>query len=53
MLTQLEAEEKVLGATKTFESALKLTDDQSDFETIIIKEQYNRIRAKMQQKSGS
>ena len=51
MLTQLEAEEKVLGATKTFESALKLTDDQSDFETIIIKEQYNRIRGKNQLKS--
>ena len=44
MLYQDEANKKVLGATKTFESAIKLTDSESDFETIIIKEQYNRIR---------
>lgn len=44
MLYQDEANKKVLGATKTFESAIKLTDNESDFETIIIKEQYNRIR---------
>lgn len=44
MVMQCDAYKKVLGATKTFESALKLTDEASDFETIIIKEQYNRIR---------
>lgn len=44
MLYQDEAEKKVLGATKTFESAIKLTDSENDFETVIIKEQYNKIR---------
>ena len=48
MLTQFEAEKKVSGATKTFESAIKLKDTDTDFETIIIKEQYNRIRKKSQ-----
>ena len=41
---QGEANKKVLGATKTFESAIKLTDVDSGFETVIIKEQYNKIR---------
>ena len=44
MLYQDEAEKKVLGATKTFESAIKLTDSENDFESVIIKEQYNKIR---------
>ena len=44
MLYQDEANKKVLGATKTFESAIKLTDSENDFETVIIKEQYNLIR---------
>lgn len=49
MMTQFEAEKKVSGATKTFESAIKLKDTDTDFETIIIKEQYNRIRKKSQE----
>lgn len=44
MLYQDEANKKVLGATKTFESAIKLKDSENDFETVIIKEQYNLIR---------
>lgn len=44
LVTQEEARKKVLGATKTFESAIKLTDIEHDFETVIIKSQYNRIR---------
>lgn len=48
IMTQEEAEKIVLGATKTFESAIKLVDTDTDFETIIIKEQYNRKRGKMQ-----
>lgn len=44
MMCQDEANKKVLGATKTFETACKLTDNEHDFESIIIKEQYNRIR---------
>lgn len=44
MMYQDEAEKKVLGATKTFESAIKLTDSENDFESVIIKEQYNKIR---------
>lgn len=48
MLSQEEAEKKVLGATKTFESAVKLTDNENDFETIIIREQYNKVRGKNQ-----
>lgn len=44
IMYQDEANKKVLGATKTFESAIKLTDSDSDFETVIIKEQYNLIR---------
>lgn len=44
MMFQGEANKKVLGATKTFENAIKLTDVDSGFETVIIKEQYNKIR---------
>lgn len=48
MLYQDEAKKKVLGATKTFESAIKLTDSENDFESVIIKEQYNLLRKKKQ-----
>ena len=44
MMSQEEANKKVSAATKTFESAIKLTDSENDFETVIIKEQYNLIR---------
>lgn len=44
MMTQEEATKKVSGATKTFESAIKLSDTENEFETIIIKEQYNKLR---------
>lgn len=43
-----EVKEKVSGATKTFETAFKLTDTQNDYESIIIKKQYNKIRGKKQ-----
>ena len=48
MMTQPDANKKVLGATKTFESAIQLTDSENDFTSVIIKEQYNRIRVKKQ-----
>ena len=48
MMFQGEAEKKVLGATKTFESAIKLTDSENNFSSIIIKEHYNKIRKKNQ-----
>ena len=48
MMSQEEASKKVSAATKTFESAIKLTDTDSKFETVIIKEQYNRVRKKNQ-----
>ena len=44
MISQEDAEKKVLGATKTFESAVKLTDVDNEFTSIIIKEQYNKLR---------
>ena len=44
MMSQEEANKKVLGATKTFESAIKLTDLENEFESVIIREQYNRLR---------
>lgn len=44
MMLQNEAQKKVLGATKTFQSAIKLSDIDNDFECVIIREQYNRIR---------
>ena len=43
MMSQEEANKKVLGATKTFESAIKLTDLENEFESVIIREQYNRL----------
>ena len=48
MMCQDQASKKVLGATKTFESAVKLTDIENDFETVIIREQYNKVRSKNQ-----
>ena len=48
MMIQEEANKKVLAATKTFESAIKLVDNEHDFETVIIREQYNKIRGKNQ-----
>lgn len=48
MMFQNEAQKKVLGTTKTFQSAIKLTDTDNGFESIIIKEQYNKIRKKNQ-----
>jgi hypothetical protein len=44
MISQEEATKKVLGATKTFESAVKLSDVENDFESVIIKEYYNKAR---------
>lgn len=48
MLTQKQANKKVSAATKTFESAVKLVDHENDFETVIIREQYNKVRGKNQ-----
>lgn len=48
MISQDAAEKKVLGATRTFESAIKLTDADNEFTSIIIKEQYNKVRKQMQ-----
>ena len=48
MMSQEEASKKVSAATKTFESAIKLTDYENDFETVIIREQYNKVRGKNQ-----
>ena len=48
MLTQEQANKKVSAATKTFESAVKLVDHENDFETVIIREQYNKVRGKNQ-----
>lgn len=44
MLSQEMANKKVLGATKTFETAVKLTDVENEFDSVIIKTQYNRVR---------
>lgn len=44
MISQEEAKRKVLGATKTFQSAIKMSDSDTSFEAILIKEQYNRLR---------
>lgn len=44
MMSQEDAKEKVLGATRTFESAVKLVDVENDFESVIVKTQYNRVR---------
>ena len=48
MMYQDEVNKKVSAATKTFESAIKLTDSENEFETVIIKEQYNMARTKTQ-----
>ena len=48
MMTQPDANKKVLGATKTFESAIQITDSEKNFSSVIIKEQYNRIRCNNQ-----
>ena len=48
MMSQEDAYKKVSAATKTFESAIKLIDHENDFETVIIREQYNKIRGKNQ-----
>ena len=48
MMSQEEASKKVSAATKTFESAVKLIDRENDFETVIIREQYNKVRGKNQ-----
>lgn len=44
MMTQSEANKKVSAATKTFESAIRLSDSETHFATTIIKEQYNLVR---------
>lgn len=48
MMSQAEANKKVLGATKTFETAVKLTDVENSFDSVLIKEQYNTKRKKCQ-----
>lgn len=48
MMSQEEAYKKVSAATKTFETAVKLTDAENAFDSIIIKEQYNTKRKKCQ-----
>lgn len=48
MMYQDEVEKKVLGATKTFTSAVQLNDTENGFDCVIIKEQYNKIRGKNQ-----
>lgn len=46
MICQEEAQKKVLDAAKTFQSAIRLTDSENGFDTVIIKEQYNKVRKK-------
>jgi hypothetical protein len=48
MMSQEDAQKKVSAATKTFESAVRLSDPNSNFETVIIKEQYNKLRKQSQ-----
>ena len=48
LMLEDEARKKVSGATKTFESAVMLVDDDNDFSCVIVKEQYNLIRGKCQ-----
>lgn len=50
MMTQEEARKKVSVAAKTFESVVKLTDIENEFECIIIREQYNKLRKQKQAK---
>lgn len=44
MMSQIKAENKVKNTVKTFERAYKLIDEETGFELIIIKEQYNKAR---------
>lgn len=44
MMKQRDVEKKVFGASKTFSSAVQLTDTEHAFQSLIIKEQYNRLR---------
>lgn len=44
MISQHEARKKVLGATKTFESAIRLHDSETNFESYIVKSYYNKCR---------
>lgn len=44
MIKQREVNKKVLGATRTFQSAVQLSDAEHDFQSVIIKEQYNKLR---------
>lgn len=48
MMYQDEVTKKVLGATKTFESAVKMIDESTGFENTIVKSQYNLVRKKTQ-----
>lgn len=48
IMYQDEVSKKVLGATKTFESAVKMIDETTGFENTIVKTQYNLIRKKRQ-----
>lgn len=48
MISQFEAEKKVLGSTKTYEKTVKLVDSENDFESIINTVQYNKIRKNSQ-----
>lgn len=49
MMTQAEAQKKVSGATKTFQSAVQLLDPANNYDSVIIKEQYNRLRKSSQE----
>lgn len=48
IMTQLEAQKKVLGATKTYEKTVRLCDDSTEFECIINTVQYNTKRKPIQ-----
>lgn len=48
IMTQLEAQKKVLGATKTYEKTVRLCDDSTEFECIINTVQYNTKRKPVQ-----
>ena len=43
-LTYENAQKKIGSAQPTFSTAIRLTDDVSDFQNVIIKEYYNRLR---------
>lgn len=48
MMSQKRAEKKVLGATKTFEKTVAVSDQESDFTTFINTCYYNKVRNKNQ-----